>query len=103
MLEGAGYDVLSADSAESALAELDRGGQSPPSVLLSDVVLSGELSGPELGDVLRKRIPGLRIIYCSGYADEALVGHDGLQPGINLLPKPFTEAQLFTQLSQAQS
>jgi FixJ family two-component response regulator len=58
-------------------------------VLLTDVVMPG-LSGPELTQKLTARRPGLKVIYMSGYTDEAIVQHGVLQPGIAFLHKPFT-------------
>jgi DNA-binding NtrC family response regulator len=62
-------------------------------VLLTDVVMPG-LSGPELTKELTARRPGLKVIYMSGYTDEAIVQHGVLLPGIAFLHKPFTSGVL---------
>ena len=62
-------------------------------MLLTDVVLPGA-SGVELTGQLVKRRPALKVIYMSGYTEEAIVQHGGLNPGIALLHKPFTSETL---------
>ena len=62
-------------------------------VLLTDVVLPGA-SGVELTGQLVKRRPALKVIYMSGYTEEAIVQHGVLNPGIALLHKPFTSETL---------
>ena len=62
-------------------------------VLLTDVVMPGP-SGPDLSEQLTKRRPSLKVIYMSGYTDEAIVQHGVLKPGIAFLHKPFTSGAL---------
>ncbi len=87
-----GWDVLSADSAEAALALLDaRRTESeapPPSVLVSDVVMPG-MDGPALVHAVRADYPDLPAILVSGYAEEAL-RQDCTGSGIVFLSKPYT-------------
>jgi DNA-binding NarL/FixJ family response regulator len=61
-----------------------------PSVdlVLTDVVMPG-MSGRTLADQLRNRCPGLRVLYMSGYTDDAIVRHGMLEPGLAYLQKPF--------------
>jgi CheY-like chemotaxis protein len=82
-----GFDVLMAANAAEAQRLVD----AHPSidVLLTDVVMPGA-SGPELtADVLGRR-PELKVIYMSGYTEDAIVHHGVLTPGIAFLHKPFT-------------
>ena len=58
-------------------------------VLLTDVVMPGA-SGPELTRQLIERRPALKVIYMSGYTEDAIVHHGVLKPGIAFLHKPFT-------------
>lgn len=48
------------------------------------------LDGRAVADELGRHHPGLRVLYVSGHAEEAIVKRGGLEPGIELLPKPFT-------------
>ena len=62
-------------------------------MLLTDVVMPGA-SGPELTSQLVERRPALKVIYMSGYTDEAIVHHGVSMPGIAFLHKPFTSDTL---------
>jgi len=92
VLRSIGYQVLEASSAREALA-LAEAPEHPIDLVVSDVVLP-ELSGPEVLRVLRERVPGLRGILVSGYADQALVSEDALPPRTAFLPKPYSPAAL---------
>jgi PAS domain S-box-containing protein len=95
LLEQLGYHVLSAASAEEAVAIFDRSGRID--VLLTDVIMPGA-SGPDLTARLVKTRPGLKVIYMSGYTEEAIVHRGVLQPGITFLHKPFTLTTLGQKL-----
>ena len=91
LLETQGYTVVTAGNAGEALRLFDEN----PSidVLLTDVVMPGP-SGPELTKQLIALRPGLKVIYMSGYTDEAIVQHGVLQPGVEFLHKPFSSGAL---------
>jgi two-component system, cell cycle sensor histidine kinase and response regulator CckA len=91
LLERQGYTVLLAANAAEALQQFER--NASIDVLLTDVVMPGA-SGPELTERLLARWPELRVIYMSGYTDEAIVQHGILHHGIAFLHKPFTAATL---------
>jgi two-component system, cell cycle sensor histidine kinase and response regulator CckA len=86
-----GYTVLVAANADRALELFDANGSID--VVLTDVVMPGG-SGPELTKRLVQGRPGLKVIYMSGYTDEAIVQHGVLAPGIAFLHKPFTSETL---------
>jgi len=88
----AGYSVLSAASPNVAL-EIARQHAGPIHLLLTDVVMP-EMSGRDLADRLVQARPGLKILYMSGYTDDAIVHHGVLDPGTVLLQKPFTPDKL---------
>ena len=87
LLEQQGYTVLVASNADEAL-ELFEGNPSID-VLLTDVVMPGT-SGAELTRQLMERRPALKVLYMSGYTEDAISQHGVLKPGIALLHKPFT-------------
>jgi signal transduction histidine kinase len=86
-----GYDVLEAASAEQALDLIAQGAR--PQLLLTDVVMPG-LSGPNLAARLLQHIPRLRVLYMSGYSEDAAAAHGTFWGGVPLLQKPFTSSQL---------
>jgi two-component system, cell cycle sensor histidine kinase and response regulator CckA len=87
LLQRQGYTVLVAANADEAQVEFNR----TPSidVLLTDVVMPGA-SGPELTMRLIAQRPGLKVIYMSGYTEDAIVQHGVLNSGIAFLNKPFS-------------
>ena len=92
LLENGGYTVLQASDAESAL-EIARRHPGRLDMLLTDVVMPG-LSGPELARRLTPSRPGLRVLYVSGYPDEAMASQGLLEPDASFLQKPFTPETL---------
>ena len=89
--ERQGYTVLVAANADEALRLFEQ--NASIDVLLTDVVMPGA-SGPELTRQLVERRPALKVIYMSGYTEEAIVHHGVLNPGIAFLHKPFTSETL---------
>ncbi|MBI4263211.1 MAG: response regulator [Acidobacteria bacterium] len=87
-----GYTVYEARNAEEAI---EWSSHSPvrPDLLLTDVVMPG-LSGPNLAARLVQQKPGIRVLYMSGYTDDATAVHGSFWGGVPLLPKPFTPARL---------
>jgi PAS domain S-box-containing protein len=94
-----GYRVVSAAGASEALGVLnaERGFD----LLFTDVVMPGGLNGLELADEARKICPGLRVIFTSGYAENAIV-HDGrVDHGVHLLNKPYRRSELAIKIRAA--
>nr|WP_317128301.1 ATP-binding protein [Sphingomonas baiyangensis] len=83
-----GYRVLEAHDGPSALRLLERQG-APIELLFTDVVMPG-MSGRELADAARERQAGLRVLYTSGYTRNAIVHGGRLDPGVEMIGKPFT-------------
>ena len=67
--------------------------------MLTDVVMPGA-SGPELTKRLVERRPELKVIYMSGYTEEAIVQHGVVNPGIAFLHKPFTSQTLGAKIRE---
>ena len=92
LLEKLGYTVLDAADAVEAL-EAARQYTEVIHLLLTDVVMPGA-SGRELARQLESHRPDVKVLYVSGYTDDAIVHHGMLEPGLNFLQKPFTPAAL---------
>ena len=92
LLTKLGYRVLEARNSVEALA-VARSHQGDLHLLVSDVVMPGG-GGFQLGQQLVTERPGLKVLYMSGYTDEAVVRHGLLERGLNYLQKPFTPAVL---------
>jgi signal transduction histidine kinase len=84
-----GLTVLTAGDGQAALA-LARAYQGPIHLLLTDVVMPGGLNGVELATALSASRPQLRVLYMSGYTDNALIEHSLSKRGTGYLQKPFT-------------
>jgi len=69
-------------------------------LLFTDVGLPGGLNGRQLAEEARRRRPGLKVLFTSGYARNAIVHHGRLDPGVQLITKPYTFAGLGTKLRQ---
>ena len=91
-----GYHVLEAQNGQEGLELLDR--HPEIRVLFTDVGLPGGMNGRELAERARKRRPTLGVLFTTGYARNAIV-HDGrLDPGVQLITKPFTQGALASKL-----
>ena len=91
-----GYTVLEARNARMALQMLER--HPEVAVIFTDIGLPGGMNGRQLCEEARKLRPTLKVLFTSGYARNAIV-HDGrLDPGVELLTKPFTQAALGEKL-----
>jgi PAS domain S-box-containing protein len=87
-LEAKGYRVLEADHGAAALELAQRHG-GPIDILITDVVMPG-MNGRELSAQLCAAHPKTRVLYLSGYAEDAVVHEGVLDPGASFLQKPFT-------------
>lgn len=87
-LQGLGYTVLEAPNGEAAL-QLMAEHQGKVELLLSDVVMP-EMSGRTLAETLLALHPELKVLFVSGYTDDAIVRHGVLQAEVAFLQKPFT-------------
>ncbi|OLC97941.1 MAG: hypothetical protein AUJ00_00540 [Gemmatimonadetes bacterium 13_1_40CM_3_70_6] len=92
VLERYGYAVLEAPDGATAL-QLAAKHHGPIHLLLTDVVMPG-VSGRQLADRLVRLRPGIKVLYASGYTDDAIIHHGLLEPGIAYLQKPFTRDAL---------
>jgi PAS domain S-box-containing protein len=101
ILTDLGYRVLQAADAASALAVVASG--VPIDVLFTDVVMPGALRSPELARMARERLPKLAVLFTSGYTENAIVHGGRLDPGVELLGKPYTREKLARRIRQVLS
>ena len=92
LLGDLGYRVLKARDAASAFTVVESGVHID--VLFTDVVMPGSLRSPELARRARERLPGLAVLFTSGYTENAIVHGGRLDPGVDLLSKPYTREAL---------
>jgi CheY-like chemotaxis protein len=98
ILEQQGYSVLEAEDAAAAIRIAD---QYPGCVhlLITDVVMP-KMNGPAMARAIRAHRPDAKVLYMSGYTDDAIVRHGVLEPGTPFLQKPFTPGTLARKIRQ---
>jgi CheY-like chemotaxis protein len=97
-LQELGYQVIEAPDGPSSLELLE----ATPHVdlLFTDVVLPGGMTGAQLAAQARGRWPNLKVLFTTGYARNAIVHHGRLDPGVQLITKPFTIAELANRVRE---
>lgn len=93
-LEELGYAVIEADDGPSAMRIIDS--KQPIDLLVTDVGLPRGMNGRQLADAARHRRPGLEVLFVTGYAENAVLNHGHLEPGMHIMTKPF-EMEIFAQ------
>src|SRR5690606_23006365 len=99
LLTELGYKVLKAKDADSALAIVESG--VPIDLLFTDVVMPGRLKSSDLARKAKERLPMLGVLFTSGYTENSIVHGGRLDPGVNLLSKPYTREALARKIRQA--
>jgi two-component system cell cycle sensor histidine kinase/response regulator CckA len=87
-LSNKGYKIVEADNAEVALELLQQHGEKID-LVLTDVIMPG-MNGPTMVNEIRKNYPNVKVIFMSGYTEDALEDYEGDVSEINFLQKPFT-------------
>ncbi len=98
-LTSLGYRVLEAATGPEAM-EIVRA-HDDIALLFTDIVMPGGMSGRDLVEVARQVRPGLKVLYTSGYAENVIVHHGRLDPGVLLLSKPYRRADLARKVREA--
>src|SRR5664280_611795 len=98
ILQKAGYTVLLAESPDAA-EQIAGSYPGPIHLMLTDVVMPG-MRGPELAERLLRLRPDLRVLYMSGYTDNAIAHHRFLDAGTEFLQKPFTPLALMQKIRE---
>lgn len=92
LMRGLGYTVIEATNGPDALKLLE---QYPEiAMLFTDIIMPGGMNGRQLAEAALAGHPRLRVLYTSGYTENAIVHHGRLDPGIALLNKPYTRQAL---------
>lgn len=92
MLADLGYTVLKARDADSGLAIIESGVSID--LLFTDVVMPGRLKSSELARKAKERRPDIEVLFTSGYTENSIVHGGRLDPGVNLLSKPYARETL---------
>ncbi|WP_317202959.1 PAS domain-containing protein [Janthinobacterium sp.] len=98
MLRGLGYTVLKANTAQGALTVLKSG--ACVDLLFTDVVMPGELRSPEMVRQAKLLLPDLAVLFTSGYTQNAIMHGGRLEPGVELLSKPYRREDLARKVHQ---
>jgi CheY-like chemotaxis protein len=72
----------------------------PIDLLITDVGLPSGLNGRQVADAARALRPGLKVLFITGYAENAAIGNGHLEPGMQVLTKPFTIYVLTNRIEQ---
>ena len=76
-------------------------GGKPFDLLFTDVIMPGKMNGRQLADEVLKVRPDLRVVYTSGYTENAIIHHGRLDSGVLLLAKPYRKSDLARILRKA--
>jgi PAS domain S-box-containing protein len=91
-LQSLGYRTIDAVDGPTALAQVANG--EAFDLLFTDVILPNSMTGRQLADEMTRHRPGIKVLYTSGYTDNAIVHQGRLDPGVLLLSKPYRKSQL---------
>jgi len=91
-----GYMVLKADDAQSALVIVQSGAHID--LMFTDVVMPGRMRSTELAKLATRALPHLKVLFTSGYTQNAIVHGGRLDPGVHLLSKPYSREQLASRI-----
>ena len=97
-LGGLGYRTLVASDGAAALALVDQGVEFD--LLFTDMIMPGGMNGRELAEAVRQRRREVKVLYTSGYTDNAIVHEGHLDPGVALLRKPYRKSDLAQKIRE---
>ena len=92
--------MLDATNGLEALQVVQKQGEKKIHLLLTDIVMP-QMGGKELAQELKILKPGVKVLYISGYTDDAIVQHGVLAPGTHFLQKPFSLKTLSHKVREA--
>jgi PAS domain S-box-containing protein len=97
-VNGLGYRTLVAANAEEALTAMEK---NDVDLLFTDVIMPGAMNGPDLVRKVKQTKPAIKVLYTSGYTENAIIHNGRLDTGVLLLPKPYRRADLARMLRAA--
>jgi CheY-like chemotaxis protein len=98
-LHSLGYITLDAANAAEALTLVEAGNRFD--LLFTDIIMPGAMNGRQLADEVEKRRPGSKVLYTSGYTENAIIHHGRLDTGVLLLAKPYRKSDLAGMIRKA--
>ena len=98
-LHSMGYITLDAANAAEALAIVEAGKEFD--LLFTDVIMPGTMNGRQLANEIRNSRPALKVLYTSGYTENAIIHHGRLDAGVLLLAKPYRKSDLAVMIRKA--
>jgi PAS domain S-box-containing protein len=98
-VQSLGYTTLAARNANEALAFVET--DTAFDLLFTDVIMPGGINGRQLAEEIRKRRPGLKVLFTSGYTENAIIHHGRLDSGVLLLAKPYRKSDLAGMIRKA--
>jgi len=93
VLRSLGYEVLSASNGQDGLHEARNHKGAPIRLAVTDVIMP-RMGGKVMGEWLKAAFPDLKVLFTSGYTDDAIAQHGVLDAGVDFLPKPYTPSAL---------
>jgi PAS domain S-box-containing protein len=100
-LRSLGYVTLEAANGAEAVALVEAG--HPFDLLFTDVIMPGAMNGRQLADEIARRRPGLKVLFTSGYTENAIIHHGRLDSGVLLLAKPYRKSEMAVMIRTALS
>jgi CheY-like chemotaxis protein len=91
-LQTLGYRTIAAANATEALTLVDMGAAFD--LLFTDVIMPGTMNGRALAEAVAKRLGAVKVLFTSGYTEDAIMHHGRLDPGVLLLTKPYRKSDL---------
>jgi PAS domain S-box-containing protein len=98
-LANLGYATITAGNAQEALDLIDSGARFD--LLFTDMVMPGPLNGRRLAEEARRRRPDIKVLFTSGYTEDASIRHGRIEPGVLLLVKPYRKNDLARMIRTA--
>jgi CheY-like chemotaxis protein len=98
VLEETGYSVIGAADGAAGIKILQSARRIE--LLITDVGLPNGMNGRQVADAARALRPGLKVLFITGYAENAAVGNGHLEPGMELLTKPFAMSDLVRKVQE---